>query len=230
MCHHKHPVEQVNRLILFIAAVVPMLIVLNCSIAPGSRMVGKGTLEIGGEAAMVIGNVSGSGPGFPVVPNAGVSLRYGLSDYINTGGIVYPLYLIANKTIGLEPYFSAKALAQGAKWPSVITYLKLPLFLNFSKWEVFAFPVAGLTFNYVFDAMIPYVGYEISVDPDIEGAYRDVHHTVRSGISWKTARGRWLSVEISCNSIGTAGYITNHHVGYPCVNFGYSFPIGVRNE
>ena len=196
--------------------------------APGNRMVGKGTLEIGGEAAMVIGNVSGSGPGFPVVPNAGLALRYGLTDRFNVGGTTYPFYLIAHETIGFEPYCSGKLLSQGMKWPSVISYFKLPLFLNFPEWNAFAFPVGGLTFNYAFGGILPYVGYEIAVDPDAEGVYRDVHHTVRSGISWKTARGRWLSVELSLNSIGTPGFITNHPIGYPCINFGCSFPMGAK--
>jgi hypothetical protein len=196
--------------------------------SPGARMVQKGTLEIGGQASLVVGNLCG--PGFPVVPNIGMSAKYGVNDRINIGGNLYPMYLIANKTISIEPCFTGCLLEQKSNFPALITYMELPMFINFDYWDTFIFPLFGITLNYEFTRHIPYVGYELALDPDMEGKFRDLHSNIRIGISRLTERKNWISLEISLNSIGVRSYITNNSVGYPCIQFGTSFPVIKKHE
>jgi hypothetical protein len=191
--------------------------------APGARLVQKGTLEIGSQASLVVGNLNG--PGFPVVPNIGVSTKYGITDRINTGGNLYPLYLFANKTISIEPYLAGCLLKQKGDFPAVITYMEFPVFINFDYWEAFIFPLFGIVLKYEFTGFIPYAGYELALDPNMEGKYRDLHSNIRVGISRPTSRKIWISLEISLNDIGIRSFITNHSVGYPCIQFGISFPV-----
>jgi hypothetical protein len=177
---------------------------------------------------MVIGNFNG--PGFPVIPNIGLSTKYGITDRINIGGNLYPFYLFANKTIGIEPHFAGCLLEQGKYFPTVITYMEFPVFINFDYWEAFTFPLWGIVLNYGFGRYIPYIGYELAVDPNQDGKYPDFHNNVRAGISRQTSRKNWITLELSLNDIGVRSFITNNGIGFPCIQFGISFPVVNKYE
>jgi hypothetical protein len=195
---------------------------------PGARLAPKGTLEIGGQTSMILGNFNG--PGFPVIPNIGFSTRYGITDRINIGGNLYPLYMFTNKTISIEPYLAGCLLKQNHHFPAVNTYVEFPVFINFDYWEAFTFPLLGITMNYEFTKFIPYIGYELAFDPNTDGKYRDLHSNIRVGISHLTSRKNWISLEFSLNDMGRRSWITNHSVGYPCIQFGASFPVINKHE
>jgi hypothetical protein len=215
------------RTIIFPVLTIALFVVYiaGCAMVPGARLVPKGTLEIGSQASLVVG-----GSGFPVLPNIGLSSKYGITNRINIGSNLYPLYLFANKTISFEPYLAACLIQQQLKFPAVITYVEFPVFINLDCWEVFSFPLFGIVLNYEFTRFVPYIGYELAVDRNTERRYRDFHNNVRVGISRQTTRKNWISLEVSLNDIGKRSFITNQSVGYPCIQFGISFPVINRHD
>ncbi|MBN1757724.1 MAG: hypothetical protein JW863_05375 [Chitinispirillaceae bacterium] len=121
-------------------------------------------------------------------------------------------------------------MKQRKRFPAVIAYLEVPVFVNFTYRDEFAFPLLGTVLNYEVAGLLPYAGYEIALDPDVEGGYRDMHHNVRLGISRRTKRKNWISLEIGLHDIGRRSYITNQGVGFPCIQFGFSFPVIGNHE
>jgi hypothetical protein len=204
-------------------ALFTLTTLFGCAISPGARLVPKGNLEIGSELAVIIGSFKA--PGIPVLPNLGLNVRYGLTDRLNIGGSIYPFYLTANKTLGIEPFFAGSIFPHGRFAPALLAYLETPIFFNFTQGKAFAFPLGGLAVNYEFARLIPYACWEFAVDPDANGRYRDLHANARIGVSRRSSRGIWTTIELGLHDMERRSFITNQGVGFPCVQLGVSFPI-----
>lgn len=212
--------EYLNRKSLHaIIITLQLCLIISCAMSPGARMVQKGTLEIGGQASLMMTDDLG---GSSILPNIGLNAKYGVTDKINIGANLYPLHLPGFKCIYSEPFFSVSLLSKKIP-PAFITYLELPTAIDIGSWDVLFLPQIGFVLNYQFPRYLPYIGYELSFYPGAEIKYNNIHSNGMIGISYQTERKNWVSLEMSLNNIAP-------RETYLLIQFGASFPVIKKRE
>lgn len=208
-----------RKFILFF--VVVLVVFYGCSPSVGRKVIKSGEVDV----EVSLGGAFFRYTSIPLpLPNLGIGIRYGITDDVNLGAKVFPLYLVFN-TIQITPYGVFKLYDSSDFWiPSFNVYSEINSLVYFPiqvPIQAVFYPLIGISSVWESSWGTIYIPLEISLD--LYNDRRPIKFNLGVGVDFSIFENFDLTLELRVNSIGNIYLPLGNMVGVPALFISASY-------